>query len=706
MPQFARPDSTVTAGGWTGVGVAALWDNLNETSASDADYDQTASGPVNDAMEVGLTDVSDPLVGTGHIVRYRLSKDAAAGRTIDITVELRQGTTVIASWVESNVSETFTLFEHTLATAEADAITSYTDLRLRIIANQTGSGAGRRGRISWAEVEIPFVAQFINPGGIASEEAVGTPGLSLGAVNVAPGGITSSEAFGSVSAVPGLVNVSPGSIASLEAFGNPNLITALSPLGIASLEAFGNMNLVRGSITVIPTGIASQEAFGTPLLQLIVKPTTIASAELFGAPSVLMIIQPTAIASLEAFGSPTIQRMLQEIIPTGILSAEAFGLANVVPGQIFISGAGDIETSEAFGSHIVKVTFWAVGPFPEIDYYQVILVGKAGTGGRVIELPRARATQIVWELNGAGMANITMPTSDLQTRDLKFIEREVQIWRKGQLLWWGVPWRMHADVHNHFFQCEGLWSYFFRRVIEDTRTYVQADQHNIAWDLLNYTQTTHGDFGIDAGSFLGSGVLRDRTYNKDEHQHIGDLVGAFTKLINGFDFDIEIDGSGSRLWTPYYPSKGTLQSAKVLEWGRNIIDYRYRKDANALATKAIITGEGDGPTRPEGSYIDAVAAAQYGYFIEVQSESDISQVETLNAKAEALVKNRNKPVLIPEVQLKNEPVELIGVIDTGDRFPVRIDHGATFIDQTLRMIRLSLDPPTDTMWCSFNEVLA
>jgi hypothetical protein len=74
--QFLRPDADIQADGWTtdAGGTTNLWDAINEVSANDADYVQSAVSPTNDELIVTLTDVPDPHAGDGHNVNFRYRK--------------------------------------------------------------------------------------------------------------------------------------------------------------------------------------------------------------------------------------------------------------------------------------------------------------------------------------------------------------------------------------------------------------------------------------------------------------------------------------------------------------------------------------------------------------------------------------------------------------------------------------------------------
>ena len=139
-PQIANPVSDSVDGAWTtqdnGTDLVSV---IDEDVAADADYIRSELQPDNSACRIKLEGLSDPNSSTGHILRWRIAKDAGAGATVNMTLTLRQGGgdvlgagTQIASFARSDVSETFTTYEETLSGAEADAISDYSDLYLEL----------------------------------------------------------------------------------------------------------------------------------------------------------------------------------------------------------------------------------------------------------------------------------------------------------------------------------------------------------------------------------------------------------------------------------------------------------------------------------------------------------------------------------------------------------------------------------------------
>ena len=145
MAQFGRPSADTLRDNWTtdSGGTTNLYQTIDESTASDADYIKTGAAPTNDVYVTALSTLEDPVSSSGHVVRFRYSKDAASGAQIDLTVQLRQGYTnesslgtLIASTAVTNISNSWTDGSFTLSGAEADSITNYGSLYLRFVANQ------------------------------------------------------------------------------------------------------------------------------------------------------------------------------------------------------------------------------------------------------------------------------------------------------------------------------------------------------------------------------------------------------------------------------------------------------------------------------------------------------------------------------------------------------------------------------------------
>lgn len=140
--QALVPSADSVDGNWTDSGGGtSLAAQIDETSASDADYILSELSPSNSSCRVKLASGGDPGVSTGHVIEWRVGKDTTGGQTINVTVTLRQGGgnslgggTQIATFTRNNV-DALTTYQETLSGGEADSITNYTDLYLEFSAN-------------------------------------------------------------------------------------------------------------------------------------------------------------------------------------------------------------------------------------------------------------------------------------------------------------------------------------------------------------------------------------------------------------------------------------------------------------------------------------------------------------------------------------------------------------------------------------------
>lgn len=154
--QFARPASDVAAGSYT---PTPLWQQLDEAIADD---DLTAVDSSNNpgeadgtGFEILLSALTDPQSSTGHTLRLRGRRNGG-GRTITINFRLYQGATPItAAQSFSDGADTYTTKTYTLLAAEADAITDYSNLRVRVWSTTAGGGPASKARVTWIELEAP-----------------------------------------------------------------------------------------------------------------------------------------------------------------------------------------------------------------------------------------------------------------------------------------------------------------------------------------------------------------------------------------------------------------------------------------------------------------------------------------------------------------------------------------------------------------------
>jgi hypothetical protein len=135
----SKPYVDATVSGWTGTPAPAtgvpLAADVGDLLRDDASYLESSVDPSSEVLVLKLQPMPDPQVSTGHIFEYEVGT-AGGATSSTVLVELIQFTadTVIASWTETNLPDGVTARSRTLTSGQADAITDYTDLALRITA--------------------------------------------------------------------------------------------------------------------------------------------------------------------------------------------------------------------------------------------------------------------------------------------------------------------------------------------------------------------------------------------------------------------------------------------------------------------------------------------------------------------------------------------------------------------------------------------
>lgn len=151
MAQYAYPTSDVdNSGAWTS---APLYAKIDEEPYDDADYVTSPKTASSKSFTVGLGGtITDPASSTGHVFRVR-ARSSGSGT---MQVELLEGSTVRATLSTFSLTTSFAEYSYTLTGTEADSITDYTALRIRVTAVTTGTN--KYQYVSWARFEAPDLA--------------------------------------------------------------------------------------------------------------------------------------------------------------------------------------------------------------------------------------------------------------------------------------------------------------------------------------------------------------------------------------------------------------------------------------------------------------------------------------------------------------------------------------------------------------------
>tara|TARA_Y100000310_G_C20442210_1_gene696647 strand:- start:321 stop:860 length:540 start_codon:yes stop_codon:yes gene_type:complete len=147
MTQYARPDAHHSngVGNWSDgmMGTSNLHLLIDEASADDNTTYIESGAEMDtspDTAEFTLGDVDDPESAADHKLVYKALGSGGFGPAPNMTVALYQGSTAIASATNTSLSGTYATTTITLSSSEANAISDYTALSVRITRGNANMG--------------------------------------------------------------------------------------------------------------------------------------------------------------------------------------------------------------------------------------------------------------------------------------------------------------------------------------------------------------------------------------------------------------------------------------------------------------------------------------------------------------------------------------------------------------------------------------
>lgn len=151
MTQTARPISDTSIGGWLGDGdeTTNLWDRVDDETTTQ--YIKAEDG-VNDTIEFDIDDLTDPVGNTLHVITFEMQGTGSGGPEW-CNVQLFEGATERAASGNQQNRASWGTKTYTLTTGEADAITDYTNLSLKVVSSSLG--ATEDMWVSYAKFEVP-----------------------------------------------------------------------------------------------------------------------------------------------------------------------------------------------------------------------------------------------------------------------------------------------------------------------------------------------------------------------------------------------------------------------------------------------------------------------------------------------------------------------------------------------------------------------
>lgn len=181
-------------------------------------------------------------------------------------------------------------------------------------------------------------------------------------------------------------------------------------------------------------------------------------------------------------------------------------------------------------------------------------------------------------------------------------------------------------------QSKGFFSLLEKRYTDDSLSYTSTDSSDIAWGLINFTQTngSYGDLGITRGA---DPTTKNRDRTDLRYKNIAEVIKKMSanEVKDGYDFDVDT----LKQFNVYYP-KGTTRDI-YLEEDFNINTYQISKTfIDGMVNQAIVIGSGADEDNQLVVTRDSTNTYKEAFFLlqDVLNESDVSVQTTLEDKGD------------------------------------------------------------------------
>ncbi len=256
----------------------------------------------------------------------------------------------------------------------------------------------------------------------------------------------------------------------------------------------------------------------------------------------------------------------------------------------------------------------------------------------------------------------------------------------GQIVY--VEPRLAADGRTLSIRATGFLDLFKDRYVLNTPVSYTADMGQIAWNLINTTQSlTNGDVGVRQGTIQTSRTITETW--QPFATSIKDILIGLTERIGGIDFAFTPD----KHFNVYYPGLGTDKTELLFSYPGNIHEIAAPIDATELINVSINRGSGNGlDQQPIQTRNDTASQASYKRHERIDDYPSIRVVATLDEKGDETLRRFASPTRIPEVTLDGAAQPSLGAYWVGDRvrFAVADPAFAELDGQTWRINELNV----------------
>lgn len=305
---------------------------------------------------------------------------------------------------------------------------------------------------------------------------------------------------------------------------------------------------------------------------------------------------------------------------------------------------------------------------------------------------KVQSWMINWVLNAPGAFEADVQLNHAQATETNLLvgAREIRVYRGTSLVWGGYLWSVQADPVNYKLRLrgEGYFSRLRRRIIASDQLKKDKDQADIAWDLIQYTQSTHGTLGF-TDSHTDTGVLIDHAYCATDKNFVGDSIEELSEMDNSFDFWLTptITDSSNKAFKTAVPRRGTSKAFTINQ--DNAISADYEIDASDLANR--IWGVGNGECNPPDFEANAAASiSTYGELHDTIEFDDLDHLPSVKAHTREEIRLRKQPRRQVTIRMEERDITW-GAFDIGDIITLASNRGYLTDSRQMRVLRVQIN---------------
>jgi hypothetical protein len=353
-------------------------------------------------------------------------------------------------------------------------------------------------------------------------------------------------------------------------------------------------------------------------------------------------------------------------------------------------------------------------------------------GTAITELTECRSRRLETALNAPAKLTFSLDGRSQAALYIGELTTEVMAWRHDEttdteaLMFRGVVAQSQDSVseqsHTVNVTAHDYWAILARRYLVSgvDLVYTGWSQDDIITNLTGYAinASTAGGVSLVPGSLLPltyakvnpdgtprtvAGPARDRTYQGGTS--IGDAIANLTGVIDGPDVDFapRADVDGTDHLRIFWPRQGVDRPDCPFEYGFSVAAFSRSVNSIEYANYARVLGSNPDTTQgapqffAERANVDAndVTRVAVGLWMHAENESDVKVIQTLQEKADGLVRETDGSpggemgVLVPSYSLSLTPGWFRpGYPNLGDTVPLRLDVGRLAVSGTVRVLGL------------------